>query len=377
MNLDLSEEQLMLRESARDFLTAQMPKKLVRQLEDSEAGYSPELWRQIAALGWTGLVLPEEYGGSGMSFLDLAMLLEEMGRACLPGPFIGTVVLGALPILRLGTDAQKQRYLPAIARGDLTFSLALTEESGRYRADAIRLKGVSEGDWFVLTGRKVYVPYAQTANFLLCVARTGIGPVAEDGLTLLIVDAQSAGLSFTPLNTIWQDKQCEVGFERVRVPRENVLGEPDKAWPAVAQLIEHGAVATCCDITGCLRQAFEMTLTYAKDRVAFGQPIGSFQAVQHHCANMATDVYGTMLATYQAASKISECRPCAWEVAVAKAWASRASPRVMALAHQIHGAIGITMDHDLHYYTRRTKAAEAAFGDADFYQWLVARDLAH
>ena len=186
---------------------------------------------------------------------------------------------------------------------------------------------------------------------------------------------KARALSANYSRRIANDKLCEVVFDNVKVAKENVLGEIGKGWPALEKIIRRAAAAKCCDMAGSLQQVFEMTLAYAKERMVHGQPIGSFQAVQHHCANMAIDVNGTMLSAYQAAWKVSEDLPCDWEVAVAKAWASAACPRVIALAHQIHGAIGTTMDHDLHYYTRRTKAAESAFGDVDYYQWKVAREI--
>jgi alkylation response protein AidB-like acyl-CoA dehydrogenase len=375
MNLDFTEEQLMLREAARDFLVKKFPKKTVRQLEESETGFSPEIWKEMADLGWTGLVIPEKYGGAGMTFLDLAVLLEEMGRACLPGPFFSTVVLGALPLLDSGNEAQKQQYLPRIARGELIFTLALTEDNARYDAGGIRVNAIKDRDEYVINGVKLFVPDAHVADYIICVARTASGYVPEDGISMFILDAKTPGIKCTLLKTIANDKLCEVMLENVRVPEENILGELNNAWSQVQKIIERAAAAKCCDMSGSLQQVFEMTLSYAKERIAFGQPIGSFQAVQHHCANMAIDVNGTMLSAYQAAWKISEGLPCGWEVAVAKAWASAACPRVIALAHQIHGAIGTTMDHDLHYYTRRTKAAESAFGDADFYQWKVAREI--
>ncbi len=375
MDLDFSEEQLMLREATRDFLVKKFPKKTIREFEESETGHSPEIWKEMAELGWTGLVLPEKYGGAGMSFLDLAVLLEEMGRACLPGPFFSTVVLGALPVLDFGSEEQKQQYLPRIAGGEMIFTLALTEENARYDAEGVRVEAVADNDEYVINGVKLFVPDAHIADYMICVVRTGTGSNPEEGITMFIVDMKSPGIKCTLLKTIANDKLCEVALDNVRVSKQNILGEPDRAWSQVERIIERAAAAKCCDMVGSMQQVFEMTLAYAKDRVAFGQPIGSFQAVQHHCANMAIDVNGTMLSAYQAAWKISEGLPCEWEVAVAKAWASVACPRVIALAHQIHGAIGTTMDHDLHYYTRRTKAAESAFGDADFYQWKVAREI--
>ncbi|MFC1901124.1 acyl-CoA dehydrogenase family protein [Chloroflexota bacterium] len=375
MNLDFSEEQIMLRNMARDFLADKFPKKVVKELEDSETGYSPDIWKEMVELGWMGLALPENYGGEGMTFQDLTVLIEEMGRACVPGPYFSTVVLGALTVLNLGNEEQKKQCLPEIASGRSIFTLALYEENGRYDAGGIQVKAEKTGNDYTINGAKLFVPDAHIADYIICVARTGNGSNPEDGITIFIVDSGSSGLSCSLLKTISKEKLCEVVFNNVKVPGTNVLGEPDEGWSGVERIVQTAATAKCCDMVGAFQQVFEMTLEYAKDRMAFGQPIGSFQAIQHHCANMAIDVNGAMLAAYQAAWKVDEGVSCSWEVAVAKAWASQVAPRVIALAHQIHGAIGTTMDHDLHYYTRRCKAAEAAYGDVDYYQSMVAEQI--
>ena len=374
MDLALSEEQEMLKKMAHDFLTDKFPKTVVKQIEESELGYSPQIWKEMAELGWMGLVFPEKYGGTDMSFLDLAVLLEEMGQACLPGPYFSTVILGGLPILDIGSDEQKQEYLPKIANGELIFSLALTETSARYDA-AIEVKAAADNNTYILSGTKLFVPDAHIADYILCVARTGDGAKAKDGITIFIVDAKSPGISCTVLKTIANDKLCEVVFDRVRVPKENILGELDRGWGEVQKVIERAAVAKCCEMVGCIQQVLEMTVNYAKERRQFDRPIGSFQVIQHYCADMATDVDGTRLSTYKAAWMLSQGLPCSQEVAIAKAWAGDACQRVMALAHQIHGAIGVTIDHDLQYYTRRAKAAEVTFGDANFYREIVAQQM--
>ena len=189
MDFALSEEQEMLKKMARDFLTDKCPKALVKELEQSEKGYSPELWQEMAGLGWMGLVFPEGYGGSDMSFLDLSVLLEEMGRACLPGPFFSTVILGGLPILDAGNEKQKQEYLPKIASGEAIFTLALTEPSAKYDADSITVKANADKDGYIINGTKLFVPDAHIADYLLCVARTSEPVKAEDGITIFFVDA--------------------------------------------------------------------------------------------------------------------------------------------------------------------------------------------
>jgi alkylation response protein AidB-like acyl-CoA dehydrogenase len=375
MDLTLSEEQKMLKDMARDFLTDKFPKAVVKEIEESESGYSPEVWKEMAELGWMGLVFPEEYGGAEMTFLDLAMLLEEMGAACLPGPYFSTVMLGGLPILAFGTDAQKQEYLPGIAGGEIIFTTALTEASASYNAADVKVAATADGDAYVLNGTKLFVPDANVTDYMLVVARTGDGAGPEDGITVFIVDAKSPGISTTVLKTIANDKLCEVVFDQVKVPKENILGGLDQGWSVVKEIVARAAVGKCCEMVGCLQQALDMTIEYAKERKQYDRPIGSFQVIQHYCADMATDVDGTRLSTYQAAWRVSGGLPCTQEVAVAKAWAGQACQRVMALAHQIHGAIGVTIDHDLQYYTRRAKAAEVTFGDAEFYREVVAQEI--
>ncbi|MDH4367334.1 MAG: acyl-CoA/acyl-ACP dehydrogenase [Dehalococcoidia bacterium] len=372
MKLALTEEQEMLRKTARDFLTDKCSKKLVKQMEESDTGYSGELWQDMAELGWIGLAFPGKYGGGDMSFLDLAVLLEEMGRACLPGPFFSTVVLGGMSILGIGSEQQKQEYLPSLIRGQKIFTLALTEPGHHnYDASSITAKAARDDDNYIISGTKLFVPDAHIADYLLCVARAK----PKGGITIFLVDAKGPGMKCTVLKTMAGDKLCEVVFDQVPVPRANILGRLSQGWGTVQKVIERAAVGKCCELVGNIQRVLEMTVDYAKERKQFDHPIGSFQVIQHYCADMATDVDSARFSTYQAAWMLREGLPCTKEVAVAKAWAVEASERVFALAHQIHGAIGVTIEHDLHYYTRRAKAAELAFGDADFYREVLAKEM--
>jgi len=372
MKLTLTEEQEMLKKTARDFLAEKFPKTFVKQMEENETGYSRELWQEIAELGWMGLAFPEKYGGGDMSFLDLAVLLEEMGRACLPGPFFSTVVLGGLPILDHGSEEQKQEYLPKLIRGEKIFTLALTEPGYQnYDASSVTVEATPDDGNYIVTGTKLFVPDAHIADYLLCVARTK----PKNGITIFLANAKNPRINYTVLKTIAGDKLCEVVFDQMPVPKANILGQLNQGWGAVQKIIERAAVGKCCEMVGNIQRVLEMTVDYAKERKQFDRPIGSFQIIQHHCADMATDVDGARFSIYQAAWMLSEGLPCTKEVAIAKAWAGEASQRVLALAHQIHGAIGVTIEHDLHFHTRRAKAAELAFGDADFYREAVAREM--
>ena len=375
MDLGLSEEQELLKASARDFLQKECPKQLVKQLDESEEGYSPELWQKMAGLGWMGLPFPQEYGGEGGSFLDLAILLEEMGHNIVPGPYFSTIVLGGLAILATGSLTQKSEFLPRVCSGMLILTLALTEPSVRYDAAAVKTTAATRNGDYVINGTKLFVPDANVADYLLCVARTKEDGNPEDGITVFIVDARSPGIKCTLLKTLARDKQCEVVFDNVTVPKENILGGLNRGWPVVEDVLEKATVAKCAEMVGGAQAALEMAVAYAKERVQFDRPIGSFQAIQHYCANMVSDVDGSRFVTHKAAWKVSEGLPAAMDVSVAKAWTSEAYGRVTLQGHQIFGAIGFTMDHDMHLYYRRAKAGEMMFGDGAFHRAIVAREL--
>ena len=364
----------MLRKLARDFFINECPKSLVREMMKDERGYPQELWRKMAELGWMGLVLPEEYGGSGGVFLDLAVLLEEMGRACLPGPFFSTIVLGGLTILKAGNDVQKQKLLPKIAHGDSIVTLALTEPSAKYTPNGITVKAAKQNGEYVINGVKLFVPDAHVANHIICAARTKEG-ATDEGITLFIVAADTPRLSCRHLLTIAGDKQCEVVFNKVRVPQGSILGEKEQGWKYIKEILHHAAVGKCAEMVGIAQQAMEMAVSYAKERIQFGRPIGSFQVLQHYCADMATYVDSCRFITYKTAWMLSEGIPCQKEVAIAKAWVSYACRKTTALAHQVHGTISFTDEHDLPLYFKRAKAWELAYGDDYFHREVVAQEM--
>jgi len=375
MDMDFSEEQEMLKTMARDFLTDKISGTLVREMMEDERGYLPDLWSEMAGLGWMGLPFPSEYGGEDGSFLDLAVLLEEMGRVCLPGPFFSTVVLGGLSILHMGTEEQKKEFLPKIFKGELLATLALTEPEGKFDSSGITLKAVPDGDGFILSGTKLFVPDAHIADLIICVAQTSQGTKTGDGITVFLVDGKSTGLERILLKPIDGSKQCEVVFEDVRVPKEAVLGEVDKGWEAIEKVLEFAAVAKCAEMLGGAQRVLEMAIQYANERHQYGSPIGAFQAIQHYCANMATDVDGMRMTTYQAAWMLSEDLPCQKEVSIAKAWASDAYKRVTFLGLRIHGGTGFMEEHDVSIFYRRARTAEFALGDADYHRDIVFREL--
>ena len=375
MDLGLTEIQQMLKTSAREFLSRECPLTLVREMEEDARGYTDELWRQIAALGWPGIAFPEQYGGTGGNFLDLAVLLEETGRSLAPGPFFATVVLGGLTVLDAGSDAQKRDLLPGICSGQTRMTLALTEASATYEPWGIAATATREGDAFRINGQKLFVPDAHAADVILAAARTSQADDPARGITLFLVNADAPGLTVSQLSTISSDRQCELNFSDVVLPASAVLGGVDGGWPIIERALQRAVAGKCVEMLGGADAVVEMTVEYAKQRTQFGRPVGTFQAVQHHCANMATDVEGCRQIAYHAAWKVSEGEPAEREVAMAKAWVSSAYQRVCNLAHQCHGAIGFTKEHDLQLYTRRAKVQELTYGDVNFHKELAMRQI--
>lgn len=376
MDFDLSEDQKIMKKSVHDFLAKEYPKDLVRTLIESDEGYSHELWQKMAQLGWMGLIFPEEYGGSGGSFLDLTILHEEMGYHICPSPFFPTVVLSGLPILFAGNEEQKKEFLPKIVSGEMILTLAFIETSVSYEATSVRVEAsLSNRGEYVISGTKLFVPYANLANYLLCVCRTKEVGNPEEGVTIFLVDAKDPAIKLTPLKTLVHDKQYEVLFDHVHVPEKNILGKVHHGWSIVKYILERAVLARSAEMTGGAQAVLDMALKYAKKRAQFGHPIGSFQIIQHYLVNMWTDIHGTRALLYRAAWKMSKGIPASMEVAMAKARIGESFRRVTVLGHQIFGGIGFTMEHDMHLYHRRSIVGDLDFGSGDFYRENIAREL--
>jgi alkylation response protein AidB-like acyl-CoA dehydrogenase len=376
MNFDLSEEQQILRDSARSFIAKECPSTFVRDMARNDMGYSPDLWNKMAELGWLGLLIPEEYGGSGMSFLDLSVLLYEMGYGLMPGPYFPTAVCGVISLMEGGSDKQKRELLPEIARGKLILTLAWNEEGGTYLPEGINMKAKRGGDGWVLSGTKLFVPYAHIADKIILAARTGRpGPGGEGGISLFIVNRDSTGLKVDLLRTIADDKQCEVILEGVKVNREDLLGGLNRGWQILINVLKKSAVAKCAEMSGGAQKVMEMVVAHAKERIQFGRPIGSFQAVQHHCANILTYVDTIRFISFEAAWRISTGLPFDKEASMCKAWVSDSYRRLVAISHQVMGGMGFMEEHDLQLYFKHAKASELLFGDGDFHRELLAREM--
>lgn len=376
MDFNLTEEQTMLRHQAREFFRRELPDKAThRAILEDEKGYSPEMWRDMAGLGWHGLFFPEEYGGFGGSFLDIVILLGEMGRALLPSPFFTSVILGGLFIMEAAGQEQKRNLIPQIVSGDKIFTLAFTEPGGGYRASDISTKAVEDGNGYLIIGTKLFVPDAAVADYLLCIARTNEKAPPESGITLFVVDAKSQGITCTELKTIARDKQHEVVFEKVYVPRANILGRLDHGWDAVEKVLPRAYVAQCALMVGSIDKVTETAVNYVKETEQGGHLLGSFQGIRHICADMLVNLDTSRYLTYEAAWKVDQGLPYTVEASMAKAWVSNAYWQNCAYGHQLQGGIGFVEDPDMGLFSRRQKMMEVTLGDPEFHRERVAQLL--
>jgi alkylation response protein AidB-like acyl-CoA dehydrogenase len=374
MDFAFSEEQEMLRRSARDFLAKECPSKLVRQLMDSPDAYDPALWKKMAALGWTSLGIPEQYGGAG-SFLDLIVVLEECGRALLPGPFFATMGLAVPTLIEAGSEAQKKEALGAIAEGKARATLAFTEPSGRWDAAGVTVAAKPAGGGWQLDGVKLFVADAEAADFTVVAARTrGDG---EDGISLFLVKGRPKGMTVAPLKTLDMTRRWdEVRFDGVQLGADALMGAPHQAWPALKRALEWATGALCAEMIGGAQKVLEASTEYAKTRHQFGKPIGIYQAVSHKLADMLVLSESGRSATYYAAWAVEADAPDrALASSMAKAYVSDAYRKVAGDGIQVHGGIGFTWEHDLHLYFKRAKASEVTLGDATYHRELVAQAL--
>jgi alkylation response protein AidB-like acyl-CoA dehydrogenase len=374
MDIGFSEEQELLRDTARKFLDAACTTKFVRERMATAEAVTPEFWDQLAGQGWLGINFPEEDGGSGLGLVDLVVLMEEMGRAVMPGPYLATVLLGGAAIREAGSPAQRREYLPAIAEGRRKATLAAIEPNARWDASGIMMTGQPMRGGFSLSGTKLFVPDAHLADIVVVAARTRDAGTMEDGVSLFLVPKDVTGLSIAPMPSIDETRKlCEVRFDNVAVPQTALLGELHEGWPALARVYDAASVALAAEMCGGSQRILDMTVEYAKLRVTFGKPIGSYQGVKHKCADMLVEVENAKSLTYYAAWAVDEGMADApLAVSMAKAAASDASRKVSNSGIQLHGGIGMTWEHDLHLYMKRAKASEVAFGDATWHRERVA-----
>jgi alkylation response protein AidB-like acyl-CoA dehydrogenase len=374
MDFGFNEDQELLRATARKFLENECTSEFVRARMAEPEGFTPDFWRKLAEQGWLGLVYPEAYGGAGLGFVDLTVLMEEMGRAVMPGPFFSTL-LGGLAILETGSDAQKKEWLTKLADGQARVTLAWTEPNARWDAAGVTTTAKPAGNGFSLSGTKLFVPDAHIADALVVVARTGEGRNPEEGVSLFLVPKSAKGVTVTLLPTMDQTRKlCEVKLEDVAVPAGSLLGQKDGGWAPLARVLERATVALCAEMCGGAQRVLDMTTEYAKIRIAFGKPIGAYQGVKHKAADMLVDVENAKSLTYYAAWAVDENVPEApLAASMAKAYTSDAFRKVAGAGIQLHGGIGFTWEHDLHLYFKRAKSSEFTFGDATYHREKVAQ----
>jgi len=369
MNFAFSEEQEELRSSVRRFLEDKSPMTEVRRLMETSEGYDIAVWKQMGEqLGLQAIAIPEEYGGVGFGYVELTVIFEEMGGALLCAPYFATVALAANALLSSGDESAKKDLLPGIASGETIATLALTEDTGRWDLDGITLAATGKGGDWKLDGHKMFVIDGHTADLILVAGRTG------KGVSLFAVESSAAGLTRTALATMDQTrKQARIEFSGTPA---RLVGEEGGAGPALSRTLDLAAVALAAEQVGGAQRCLDMAVDYAKTRIQFGRPIGSFQAIKHKCADMLLEVESAKSAAYYAgwaAAEDSEELPVV--ASLAKSYCSEAYFHAAAENIQIHGGIGFTWEHDAHLYFKRAKSSELLLGDPSYHRELLAQRI--
>ncbi len=383
MNFGFTEDQDMIRKSARDLVSGESSMVRVREMQESEEGFSRDIWQQMADGGWLGCVYPEEYGGIGLGYVDLICIEEEFGRGLMPEPLISTVLLGGNAVLFAGSEEQKNEILPQVAAGELMLTLGAYEKAGRFNLAHVETSAKENGSGYVLNGSKAFVPDAATSDKIVVTARTAVaeqqlgeaplrtsgGKTDTDGITLFLLDRDTAGLTIEPVVPMDHRPRATVVLKDVAVDASAVLGAPGGALDALEKTIDRAAVALCAELVGLQEQALKMTTEYAGERVQFDRPIGSFQAIQFKCADMFVNLEVSRSSMYYAAMAIDqEMDDLRTSVSAAKALCSEAAMSVTKEAIQVHGGIGYTHEHDIHLFYMRAMAAAVTFGDAAYHR---------
>ena len=378
MDIALDEFQMDIAKEARRFLEKEAPMDYVREMFADDRGFTDELWNKINEMDWMKIRIPESYGGMEMDQLELAVILEEMGRVLLPGPFFSTVQLAAEAILEAGSESQKERYLPRIGDGVLRGTLALEEPDGGADPGYIQMEARPEGDGFLMNGTKLYVPYAHVADLLVCAVRTETNEDPTHGISLFLVDAGARGIT-TSLLPIMDGtrKLCAVEFKDVRVDTESILGQLNEGWNALTRVLQRAQIGLCADCLGGAQRTMEIATEYAKIRHQFNQPIGAFQAIKHRCAQMFVEVESARSLLYWAAwaQDSGDEKEAAISASAAKAYCTEVYTRITNGAIQVLGGIGMTWENDVHLYLKRAKANESILGDPVYHRERVARLL--
>lgn len=376
MDIKLDEIQLDIANEARRFLEKECPAEIVREAYEDDRGLTDKLWNQMSEMDWMKIRIPEAYGGAEMEQLDLCIILEEMGRAVVPGPFFSSVQLAAEAILAAGSEDQKKEYLPKIGDGKMIGTLALSEPDSGADTDYIQMSARADGDGFVLSGTKLTVPDAHVADVMVVAARTEPGTEPSHGVTLFLVDKDTDGLRVNLLPTMdGTRKLCAVEFKDVRA--SGVLGEVNQGRAPLDKVLQRAQTGLAAECIGGAQRAMEIATEYAKTRVQFDQPIGAFQAIKHACAQMFVLVESGRSLLYWAAwaQDHADEKEAALAASAVKAYCAEAYTKVTASALQVHGGIGFTWENDIHLFLKRAKGNELSLGDPAFHREKIVQLL--
>ncbi len=372
MDLDFSEEQEMLRQTVQGLCNDHAPLAVVRELEDDPTGFPAPLWKYMADLGLIGLMLPEEYGGAGQSSVEGAILYEELGRSLAPTPHFVSAVMSGAALVRAASDAQKQAWLPMIAAGQAICTPAWLEPKGGFGPKGIQLTAVPDGSQYLLNGTKQHVAFAAAATHLLVLVRTGGG---ERDIDLLLVDSQAAGIELTQQYSLAADTQYTVVFKEVRVPAADRIGVAHSGWATWDAVMRDGIILLAAQAMGGAQRALEMTVHYAKEREQFDKPLGAFQAIAHYLADASAAVDGGTTLTYEAAWAKAQGKPVNRLAPMAKLFACQTFRDVTAMAQQVYGGMGFTIECDIQLYFRRAKQLHLSWWDSRYLEELIASDV--
>jgi alkylation response protein AidB-like acyl-CoA dehydrogenase len=375
MALILNEEQMMVRDNARAFLADKGPVGHLRKLRDARdpSGFSRELWKAFAEMGFCGILVPEKLGGSGLGYVEAGVIMEEIGRNLTPSPFLSTALLGATTLLRGGNDARNRELLPKLAAGDVVMAMAIDERT-KHAPSAITLKAERSGNGFALTGDKCFVVDGHVADYFIVAARSAGAAGETEGLTLFLLDAKTKGIEIERTIMVDAHNAARVRFDRAQVDADAVIGEIDHGWPLLEGALNVGRAAVAAELTGVGAEAFGRTLSYLKERKQFGQPIGSFQALQHRAAHLFTELEITQAAVLKALQMLdADFERAALFVAVAKARAGASATLAVQEAVQMHGGMGMTDEFDIGLFMKRARVGQELFGDTGFHADRIAR----
>jgi len=370
MDLDFNSEQNLLRETAAKFFAKECSFEKVKEIEESDTGYSKELWARMAELGWLGVIFPEEYGGYGGQFIDLSIIIEEMGKAALPSPFFSTVIQCGLIIMESASEDQKKELLAKISEGSLIMALAQYEKEVSYLSSGINMTAELSGDKYLLNGVKMFVMDANIADKIIVFAKT-----SDAGTTLFLVDGKESGISCSKMPGIGMDNNCEVIFKDVKVSKDDIIGEPGKGWEIFEKVSSAMTVAKCAEMIGGCKVSIDITADYSKEREQYGKPIGGFQAIQHYLANMLLGYDTSFNYLYKVVWMIDEGMDCAKEASTLKSQVNEKYKFITERGVQIHGGVGTSREFDIGLFYRRAKASENIMGDTIYHCEIVVSEL--